>query len=74
MNLTCLCAAGVQVQADSPVRPSVLTTGARRAFFFRMKHSRVMGNHDDKHVLPSTSKKKGEYLQVTVPSAQWNMS
>lgn len=60
VNLICLCAAGAQVAADSPVRPSVLTTGARRAFFCRMKHSRVMEKHDDKRLLPGTSKKKGE--------------
>lgn len=53
-------AAGVQVQADSPVRPSHLTTGARRSFFCRMKHSRVAGKHEDKPSLLSTSKKKGE--------------
>lgn len=62
INLIFPCAAGVPVQADAPLRPLVLTTGARRAFFCRMKHSRVMGKHDDKHALPSTSKKKGESL------------
>lgn len=56
------CAAGVPVPADAPLRPSVLTTGARRAFFCRMKHSRVTGKRDSKHALPSTSKKKGESL------------
>lgn len=56
-------AAGVQVPADSPVRPSVLTTGSRRAFFCRMKHSGVAGKQEGKHALPSTSKKKGEYLK-----------
>lgn len=60
INLTVPCAAGVPVQADAPLRPSVLTTGARRAFFCRMKHSRVTGKHDGK--LPSTLKKKGESL------------
>uniref|UniRef100_H2S3K3 Basic helix-loop-helix ARNT like 2 n=1 Tax=Takifugu rubripes TaxID=31033 RepID=H2S3K3_TAKRU len=58
-------AAGVPVQADAPLRPSVLTTGARRAFFCRMKHSRVMGKHD-KHALPSTSKKKDAYRYCTL--------
>uniref|UniRef100_H3CAZ8 Aryl hydrocarbon receptor nuclear translocator like 2 n=1 Tax=Tetraodon nigroviridis TaxID=99883 RepID=H3CAZ8_TETNG len=51
-------ATGVPVQAEAPVRASVLTTGARRAFFCRMKHSQAMGKRDDKQVLPSTSKKK----------------
>lgn len=27
-----------------------------------MKHSQATGKHGDKQVLPSTSKKKGEYL------------
>lgn len=61
------CAAGVPLQADAPLRPSVLTTGARRAFFCRMKHSRVVAKHDGKHALPSTSKKKGESLGRSGP-------
>ncbi|XP_020507374.1 basic helix-loop-helix ARNT-like protein 1 [Labrus bergylta] len=51
-------ATGVQLQADTPARPSNLTSGARRSFFCRMKYSRVVGKHEDKHLLPSTSKKK----------------
>lgn len=51
--------AGVQDPAEAPFRPSHLTTGARRSFFCRMKHSRVVGKHEDKHALPSTSKTKG---------------
>uniref|UniRef100_A0A671W1X7 Basic helix-loop-helix ARNT like 2 n=1 Tax=Sparus aurata TaxID=8175 RepID=A0A671W1X7_SPAAU len=59
-------ATGVQVQADSPVRPSHLTTGARRSFFCRMKHSRVAGKHEDKPSLLSTSKKKESYRYCTL--------
>nr|XP_046235731.1 aryl hydrocarbon receptor nuclear translocator-like protein 1 isoform X3 [Scatophagus argus] len=59
-------ATGVQVQADAPVKPSHLTTGARRSFFCRMKHSRVAGKHEDKHSLPSTSKKKETYRYCTL--------
>uniref|UniRef100_A0A087Y1S3 Basic helix-loop-helix ARNT like 2 n=1 Tax=Poecilia formosa TaxID=48698 RepID=A0A087Y1S3_POEFO len=50
---------GVQVQAEAPARPSHLTTGARRSFFCRMKHSRVTRKHEGKHSLPAASKKKG---------------
>ncbi|MEQ2284881.1 hypothetical protein AMECASPLE_026122, partial [Ameca splendens] len=49
---------GAQVQVEPPVRPSHLATGDRRSFFCRMKHSRVAGKHEDKHSLPSVSKKK----------------
>ncbi|XP_036977077.1 aryl hydrocarbon receptor nuclear translocator-like protein 2 isoform X6 [Acanthopagrus latus] len=59
-------ATGVQVQADSPVRPSHLTTGARRSFFCRMKHSRVAGKHEDKPSLLSPSKKKESYRYCTL--------
>lgn len=65
--LSFLCAAGVQVQTDAPVRPSHLSTGARRSFFCRMKHSRVAGKLEDKRLLPSTSKKKGEFRLETRP-------
>ncbi|CAJ1054253.1 aryl hydrocarbon receptor nuclear translocator-like protein 2 isoform X2 [Xyrichtys novacula] len=51
-------ATGVQVQGEAPARPSNLSSGARRSFFCRMKHSRGSGKHEDKHLLPSTSKKK----------------
>lgn len=62
-NAAPLCAAGVQVQADAPIRPSHLTTGGRRSFFCRMKHGRVAGKQEDKHSLPSTSKKKGGFRE-----------
>lgn len=60
-NKRYLCAAGAQVQPEAPVRPSLLSTGARRAFFCRMKHSQVTGKYEDKSLLPSSSKKKGEF-------------
>ncbi|KAA8579948.1 hypothetical protein FQN60_005483 [Etheostoma spectabile] len=50
--------AGVQVQVDAPARLPLLSTGARRSFFCRLKHSRVAGKQEDKHFLPCTSKKK----------------
>lgn len=59
-------ATGVQVQPEAPVRSSHLTTGARRSFFCRMKHSRVAGKHEDKHLLLSTSKKKDTYRYCTL--------
>ncbi|XP_070709674.1 basic helix-loop-helix ARNT-like protein 2 [Pempheris klunzingeri] len=59
-------ATGVQVQADSPVRATHLSTGARRSFFCRMKHSRVAGKLEDKHLLPSTSKKKDTHKYCTL--------
>ncbi|XP_032361640.1 aryl hydrocarbon receptor nuclear translocator-like protein 1 isoform X2 [Etheostoma spectabile] len=51
-------ATGVQVQVDAPARLPLLSTGARRSFFCRLKHSRVAGKQEDKHFLPCTSKKK----------------
>lgn len=57
---------GVQVQVEAPVRPSHLATGARRSFFCRMKHSRIAGKQEDKHPLPSTSKKKETYRYCTL--------
>ncbi|XP_040886030.1 aryl hydrocarbon receptor nuclear translocator-like protein 2 isoform X2 [Toxotes jaculatrix] len=59
-------ATGAQVQADAPVRAPHLSTGARRSFFCRMKHSRVAGKHEDKRSLPSTSKKKDTYRYCTL--------
>uniref|UniRef100_A0A3B3VIL0 Basic helix-loop-helix ARNT like 2 n=1 Tax=Poecilia latipinna TaxID=48699 RepID=A0A3B3VIL0_9TELE len=57
---------GVQVQAEAPARPSHLTTGARRSFFCRMKHSRVTRKHEGKHSLPAASKKKESYRYCTL--------
>ncbi|XP_041636201.1 aryl hydrocarbon receptor nuclear translocator-like protein 2 isoform X2 [Cheilinus undulatus] len=57
---------GVQLQAEAPARPSNLTSGARRSFFCRMKHSRASGKHEDKHSLPSTSKKKDSSRYCTL--------
>uniref|UniRef100_A0A3B4UT13 Basic helix-loop-helix ARNT like 2 n=1 Tax=Seriola dumerili TaxID=41447 RepID=A0A3B4UT13_SERDU len=43
--------AATQVQADSPARVSHLSTGSRRSFFCRMKHSRVTGKQEEKRSL-----------------------
>ncbi|XP_010781851.1 aryl hydrocarbon receptor nuclear translocator-like protein 1 [Notothenia coriiceps] len=51
-------ATGLQVQTDAPVRPTHLSSGAWRSFFFRMKHSRVAGKQEEKHQLPCAAKKK----------------
>ncbi|XP_029016249.1 basic helix-loop-helix ARNT-like protein 2 isoform X4 [Betta splendens] len=63
-------ASGVQLQPDVPAKPSHLSTGARRSFFCRMKHSatgrEVAGKHEDKLSLPSTSKKKDTYRYCTL--------
>ncbi|XP_068162637.1 basic helix-loop-helix ARNT-like protein 2 [Antennarius striatus] len=59
-------ATGVQGPAEAPVRSFHMTTGARRSFFCRMKHNRMMGKHKDKHSLPSTSKKKDAYRYCTL--------
>ncbi|CAN9508112.1 unnamed protein product [Ophioblennius macclurei] len=59
-------ATGVQLPVDAPVSPSNLSTGARRSFFCRMKHSRVAGKHEDNQLLPSTSKKKDSYRYCTL--------
>uniref|UniRef100_A0A665UM09 Aryl hydrocarbon receptor nuclear translocator like 2 n=1 Tax=Echeneis naucrates TaxID=173247 RepID=A0A665UM09_ECHNA len=59
-------ATGAQVQADSPVRVSHLSTGARRSFLCRMKHSRVTGKNEDKCPVPSMSKKKDTYKYCTL--------
>uniref|UniRef100_A0A3B4UT08 Basic helix-loop-helix ARNT like 2 n=1 Tax=Seriola dumerili TaxID=41447 RepID=A0A3B4UT08_SERDU len=59
-------ATGAQVQADSPARVSHLSTGSRRSFFCRMKHSRVTGKQEEKRSLPSISKKKDTYRYCTL--------
>lgn len=57
----CLSAAE-QTQTDAPVRPSFFTSGARRAFFFRMKYSQVTGKHELLRI-----PKKGECLWMYEP-------
>ncbi|XP_054609181.1 basic helix-loop-helix ARNT-like protein 2 isoform X1 [Dunckerocampus dactyliophorus] len=59
-------ATGVPVQADAPVTVSHMSTGARRSFFCRMKHSRVEGKHKEKHPLLSTSIKKDSFRYCTL--------
>ncbi|XP_028306862.1 protein cycle-like, partial [Gouania willdenowi] len=59
-------ATGVQLLVDNPVSPSHMSTGARRSFFCRMKHSRMAGKHEDKLSLPSTFKKKDTYRYCTL--------
>ncbi|XP_078098694.1 basic helix-loop-helix ARNT-like protein 2 isoform X3 [Sander vitreus] len=61
-------ATGVQVQVDAPARPPLLSTGARRSFFCRLKHSRVAGKQD-KRFLPCTSIKKDRLLSVSAEEA-----
>ncbi|XP_004082967.1 aryl hydrocarbon receptor nuclear translocator-like protein 2 isoform X1 [Oryzias latipes] len=57
---------GVQIPVEAPVRTHHMSTGARRSFFCRMKHSRVAGKHEDKHILPNASKKKDGYRYCTL--------
>ncbi|XP_056280423.1 basic helix-loop-helix ARNT-like protein 2 isoform X2 [Pseudoliparis swirei] len=59
-------ATGVQVQVEAPGRPPHLSTGARRSFFCRMKHSRLAGKQEDKHLLPCSLKKKDTYRYCTL--------
>ncbi|XP_061663103.1 basic helix-loop-helix ARNT-like protein 2 isoform X3 [Syngnathoides biaculeatus] len=59
-------ATGVPVQAEPPVTTSHLSTGARRSFFCRMKHSRVEGKHKDKRTLPTASVKKDSSRYCTL--------
>lgn len=47
-------------------KTSNLTTGARRSFLCRMKHSRVAAKQDDNVYLPSSTKKKDLYRYCTL--------
>uniref|UniRef100_A0A8C6UFE8 Aryl hydrocarbon receptor nuclear translocator like 2 n=1 Tax=Neogobius melanostomus TaxID=47308 RepID=A0A8C6UFE8_9GOBI len=53
----------VSPQPEASPRASLMSTGARRSFFCRMKHSRVSAKQSDKLPL-LTSKKKGEYCTL----------
>ncbi|XP_057711717.1 basic helix-loop-helix ARNT-like protein 1 isoform X2 [Corythoichthys intestinalis] len=57
---------GVPVQAEASVTSSQLSSGARRSFFCRMKHSRVEGKHKDKRTLPTVSIKKDSSRYCTL--------
>ncbi|KAJ8268803.1 hypothetical protein COCON_G00114100 [Conger conger] len=56
---------GLQVQAELPVASSRLCSGARRAFFCRMKYNRVAVKLEAKE-LPSSSKRKESQRYCTV--------
>uniref|UniRef100_A0A3B3ZYS7 Uncharacterized protein n=1 Tax=Periophthalmus magnuspinnatus TaxID=409849 RepID=A0A3B3ZYS7_9GOBI len=45
---------------------SHMSTGSRRSFFCRMKHSRVTAKQDDNSLLPTSSKKKDSYKYCTL--------
>ncbi|XP_077565665.1 basic helix-loop-helix ARNT-like protein 1 isoform X4 [Stigmatopora nigra] len=49
---------GVPIQAEASLESFQLSSGARRSFFCRMKHSRVAGKHKDKRTPPVASVKK----------------
>ncbi|XP_029318130.1 aryl hydrocarbon receptor nuclear translocator-like protein 2 isoform X3 [Cottoperca gobio] len=58
--------AGAQVQTDAPLSSHHMSSGARRSFLCRMKHSRVAEKPDHKQPLPSTPKKKDSYRHCTL--------
>ncbi|KAJ8007135.1 hypothetical protein DPEC_G00114410 [Dallia pectoralis] len=64
---------GLQVQ-DLPVGAVHMSTGARRSFFCRMKHSRTVLKTENKTVNPSSFKKKEPQRYCTVHCTGYMMS
>ncbi|XP_072311044.1 basic helix-loop-helix ARNT-like protein 2 [Eucyclogobius newberryi] len=56
----------VPLQSEALPKVAHMTTGARRSFFCRMKHSRVSAKQDDKRLLFTSSKKKESYKYCTL--------